>query len=449
MASVSGVRGIVGEGLTPQVASLWANGFGTWVGGKKVILARDTRPTGKMFLYCVKAGLMSAGCDVEDIGIVPTPAGALAVERRGAGGGIIITASHNPQEWNALKFVRSDGRMLTADDFKELQSIVEKGFKTVTWNKIGRDLEWNGAFEMYLGAVLGLGLLDLDRIRRKKFRVAIDCVNGAGGKMYPLLLESLGCEVISIHTELSGIFPRPPEPTPENIKQLCQCVKENNCNIGFAVDPDGDRLAAVGENGNPIGEETTLALAILNTLSKRPGPVVINTLTSQLISDIAHQFSVNCFRSMVGEANVASLMKEKGAVVGGEGNGGVMLAELHLVRDAGVGMALILNELAMSRKPLSVRVASLPKYKMIKATYPIEDFSPQFVLDKLAERLKSERIMLFDGVRIIKDNGWIHTRTSNTEPILRIYSEDKDEHQAESDLKKVIENLDFIIKTYN
>jgi len=446
MTSVSGVRGIVGEGLTPEVALLWAGGFGTWIEGRKVVLARDSRPTGWMFVHAVKAGLMSAGCDIEDVGVVPTPTGVLAVERRGAGGGIIITASHNPQPWNALKFVRPDGRMLTANDFSELEHIVTDGpIRSAAWDKIGRSVDWKGAGEMYLDAALGLGLLDLDRIRRKKLRVAIDCVNGAGSMLYPLLLEALGCEVTSIYCDGSGFFPRSPEPGPENIQELCRCVVTNKCQVGFAVDPDGDRLAAVDETGQPIGEETTLALAILNTLARRPGPVVINSLTSQLICDITRQFEIDCHRSKVGEANVAALMKEVGAVVGGEGNGGVMLAELHLVRDAGVGMALILNEMAAARKPLSIKVAALPQYKMLKTTYPILEFNPQEALDILAERYPYDQVSRTDGVRIANDHGWIQARASNTEPILRIYSEDRDGEQAESALNEMLENIESIV----
>lgn len=447
MAGVSGVRGIVGEGMTPEVASLWSSGFGSWLQGKKVVVSRDSRPTGEMLSYAVKAGLLSAGCDLDDIGVVPTPVGALAVERRGAGGGIIITASHNPQQWNALKFVRHDGRMLTADDFKGLEEIVVNGpIRSVSWDKIGIEVRWDGADIMYLSSLLGLGCLNLDRIRKKNFRVAFDGVNGAGSFLYPKLLEALGCNVEAIHSEGSGLFPHAPEPLPTNLGDLSRKVLEEKCSIGFAVDPDGDRLAVVDEKGRPIGEELTLALGVKAALDYKPGPVVVNCLTSQVIDDIAESYQVTCHRTRVGEANVSARMMEVGAVAGGEGNGGMILPEFHLVRDAGVGMALILNMLSSTRKSVSELVTSLPAYYMIKASYPVGEHDPMELVEAAGGSYANDEISRIDGIRISLPEGWMQMRPSNTEPILRVYAEAGDEAVARRYLNELLGKIEHAAK---
>jgi len=447
MAGVSGVRGIVGEGMTPEVAQLWASGFGTWLRGKKVVLSRDPRPTGVMLNYAVKAGLLAAGCDVDEIGVTTTPIGALAVERRGAGGGIIITASHNAQPWNALKFVRHDGRMLTEADFRELELIVTNGpIRSVPWDKIGREIRWEGADAMYLAAVLGLKPLELDRIRRKKYRVALDAVNGAGSGIYPELLEALGCAVVTIHCDGSGIFPHAPEPLPANLGDLGVSVSENKCHIGFAVDPDGDRLAVVNEKGQPIGEEATLGLGIMAVLESQPGTVVANCLTSNLIDDIAARYSVSCLRTKVGEANVAARIKESGAIAGGEGNGGMILPELHLVRDAGVGMALILNLLSSGKKPVSKLLESFPDYKMIKTSIPVGDTDVHALLEAVAVAYPHDEVSRIEGVRISHADGWVQIRASNTEPILRVYAEATSDSAVESIIGEFRTKLDKIMR---
>lgn len=439
MAGVSGVRGIVGEGMTPEVALLWASGFGTWLQGRKVVVSRDSRPTGGMLSLAVKAGLLSAGCDVDDVGVVPTPVGAMAVERRGAGGGIIITASHNPQSWNALKFVRADGRMLTEGEFRDVEQIVVNGpIRSAAWDRIGIEVAWDGAELMYVSALLGLSMLDLDRIRRKNFEVAFDAVNGAGSFLYPRLLEALGCRVAAIHCDGSGLFPRPPEPLPANLNDLGRKVVEEKCQIGFAIDPDGDRLAVIDEAGRPIGEEVTLALAIKAVLRAQPGAVVVNCLTSNVIDDIAASYGVACHRTRVGEANVAARMKEVGAVAGGEGNGGVILPELHLVRDAGVGMALILNLLAAGKKPVSELAAQLPAYHMIKSSCPVGDRDPVELVEAAAAHYPHDLVTRIDGARISYPEGWVQMRPSNTEPILRVYAEAANPAAAKALLDELI-----------
>ncbi|MDP8228405.1 MAG: phosphoglucosamine mutase [Candidatus Electryoneaceae bacterium] len=446
MAGVSGIRGVVGEGMTPEVALLWSGGFGTWVKGGKVVVARDPRTSGDMLNLAVKAGLAAAGCDVDDAGMIPTPVGALAVERRGAAGGIVITASHNPQQWNALKFIRSDGRMLTANDFTDLERIVVEGpLRTVGWDRLGTVYDWDGAGMAYLGAVTGINFLDLERLNRKRLKVAIDCVNGAGSFLYPELLEALGCEVVSIHCDGSGLFPHVAEPLPENLGDLCRTVVEEQCAIGFAVDPDGDRLAIVDEKGTPIGEELTLALAVKTVLEIQSGPVVVNSLTSQVINDIADMYDVECHRTRVGEANVAAKIMEIQAVVGGEGNGGVILPQVHTVRDGGVGMAIVLNRLATRRGKVSELVDQLPKYRMIKSSYPVTGIEPHELLEEISASYEHDQVSRIDGVRVSYEDGWVQIRPSNTEPILRVYAESTNIEHARSMIEEMQNHLRRIV----
>lgn len=447
MTSVSGIRGIVGIGMTPEVAMLWSGGFGTWVKGEKVIVGRDSRPTGKMLSYSVKAALSAAGCDVEDIGVVPTPTACLAVKRRGAGGGIIITASHNSQEWNALKFARPDGRMLSSKDFKQLEHIVSEGpLKSASWDRIGLFREWDDAGIMHISSITGISMLDLRKLYSKKFKVAIDCINSAGGYVYPDLLEALGCEVVKINADGSGMFAHTPEPLPENLKQLGKVVVEEKCAIGFAVDPDGDRLAIVNEKGQPIGEELTLALAVKTVLQYKTGPVVVNCLTSQIVEDIAKDLNAEFHRTRVGEANVSARIEEVNAIIGGEGNGGVILPELNSVRDAGVGMALILNLLASGKRKISEIVGLLPDYHMIKTKLPVGANDPTEVLERLASFYPYDQISRIDGIRVVYDDGWVQARASNTEPILRVFSESVDPERAESLIKEMLKRIESISK---
>lgn len=442
MIGVSGVRGVIGKGMTPELALLWAGGFGTWIGGGKVVVGRDTRPSGEMLCAAVSAGLSGCGCDVEDVGVLPTPTVALAVEKRGAAGGIIITASHNPQEWNALKFVRSDGRMLTPTDFTELHGLVVQGpLRSVPWNRLGTIRKWDGAETAYLSAVLGVSILNLDRIRKRRFKVVLDAVNGAGSFTYPKLLEALNCSVVPLNDTGSGIFPHSPEPRPEALEDLSRVVKAESADLGFAVDPDGDRLAAVDETGQPIGEEVTLALAIQSVLEITPGPVVVNSLTSQVVEYVAGQYGVPCHRTRVGEANVAVGIKEFDAVAGGEGNGGLIYPALHLVRDAGIAMALVLNRLASGRKTLSALAGALPNYKMVKAAFPLGDRDAQTIIEEVAKFYSHDQVSRADGLRVVYEDGWVQVRASGTEPILRVFAESLSQEKAERYSAEMLEHL--------
>src|SRR6266571_2095775 len=347
MVSVSGVRGLVGIDLTPEVVARWAAAFGTWAKNGRpdgpttrrppVVLGRDARTSGPMFAAAATAGLVSVGCDVVDVGLVATPTVQLAVEHHRAAGGIILTASHNPIEWNALKFVGPDGIFLdgiAGTRVRELaagESLPRAGYKAIGGVEADAD-----AIARHLAAVLALRAVDLRKIRRRRFRVALDTVRGAGGAVMPELLERLGCRVTAINLETDGLFPRPPEPVPENLRDLGALVRRRKADIGIAVDPDVDRLAIVDEQGRPIGEDYTLAFAIRAVLGKRDGgrgkgkTVVCNLSTSLVVEDAAKEFGAMVVRAPVGEAHVARKINELKAVIGGEGNGGVMYPALHV-----------------------------------------------------------------------------------------------------------------------
>ncbi|MCI0515238.1 phosphoglucosamine mutase, partial [candidate division KSB1 bacterium] len=340
MISVAGIRGVVGETLTPEVILKFALAFGTQAGPGKIVVGSDTRVTGPMVKHAVIAGLQAVGCTVIDVGICPTPTVQMATEKLSDGGGIIITASHNPIEWNALKLLSKDGLFLTAEAGKQLQELVQKGtFNYVAWDRIGHYQSYEQALSDHQQAILALPYLDLKAIQKRRFKVALDCVNGAGSVMLPEFLRTLGCDVHPINCTPDGLFPHTPEPVPENLTQLCDEVRKTGADLGFAVDPDSDRLAIIANLGLPLGEEYTLALVTDFILKKKRGPVVLNASTSLAAEDIARAYGVDVLRTKVGESHVAQKMAEIGAVIGGEGNGGVMLPDLHLGRDAIVGVA--------------------------------------------------------------------------------------------------------------
>ncbi len=350
IVSVSGVRGIVGTDLTPEVVKRYASAFGLLArrsGGHHVVLGRDARTSGPMFADAAAAALQESGVSVIDCGLIPTPTAQLAVEHHGAAGGIVITASHNPVEWNALKFVGPDGLFLDREKAAELFELADGRQAVQASDKsVGERTVDKGAVERHLQAVLELDLVDIDAVRSRCFTVALDCVRGAGGTIMPALLDRLGCRMVGIDLETDGLFPRPPEPVPANLTGVADLVRDSGADIGLAVDPDVDRLALLDENGTAIGEDYTLAFALRAVLPKRKGPVVTNLSTSRVVEDAARAFNAEFHRAPVGEANVASAMKDCQAVIGGEGNGGVMLPELHIGRDAPVATVLVLSLLA-------------------------------------------------------------------------------------------------------
>src|SRR5437762_5068938 len=379
MISVSGVRGLVGTDLTPEIVARWAAAFGTWakdgtpVGPSarrpvKIVVGRDARTSGPMFAGAATAGVQSVGCNVIDVGLVATPTVQLAVDYHHAAGGIILTASHDPIEWNALKFVGPDGIFLDSGAGTRVRELAAgDALPRANYNAIGGVEADSNAISRHLAAVLALRGVDIRAIRRRKFRIALDTVRGAGGALMPELFERLGCRVAAINLETDGLFPRPPEPVPENLKALGALVRRKKADVGIAVDPDVDRLAIVDEKGRPIGEDYTLAFAIRAVRPSGRQTVVCNLSTSRVAEDAAKDFGATVVRAPVGEADVARKIIELNAVIGGEGNGGVMYPALHVGRDAPVAGALLLGLLARERATVSELVGRAPRYTIVKA----------------------------------------------------------------------------------
>lgn len=431
MVSVSGIRGEVGSTLTPEVIQKYTVAFGTYLKGGMVIVGRDSRVSGPFVANIVMGCLIAAGCRVIDIGIVPTPTVQMAIEHHKAAGGIAITASHNPIQWNGLKFMDHNSRFLSPENAKKVYAMGENGeFSLKEWAGLGSEEIDENANERHNEAILKLPYINTEKIKSKKFKVVLDCVNGAGGLIVPDLLKKLGCEIIVINGEPTGKFAHTPEPLPENLTELCKTVKNENADIGFAVDPDVDRCAIVDNTGTPIGEEYTLALAVKLVLSQKMGRVAVNMSTSRASEDITKYYNGMFVRSKVGEINVAEKMLEIDAVIGGEGNGGVILPELHLGRDAPLAVAMTLQYLTEFEGTMQDLFMSLPQYKMVKAKVSIEGMDPDKVLSTMAERYKNEQVNLLDGVKIDFKDSWVHLRKSNTEPIVRVMTEAPDEKQA-------------------
>ena len=433
MVGVSGVRGIVGKDLTDEIVGRYARAFGLWAAGRKplVVVGRDARESGPAFERAVVDGLRSVGCAVVKVGLVPTPTVQLAVEHHAAGGGIAITASHNPIEWNALKFIGPDGIFLDGADGARVQKLVgEDGGGRGRTGEVTTD---DGAVERHLDAVLRLAAVAVERIRKRKLTVALDAVRGAGGPVMRALLERLGCEVAGINLETDGRFPRSPEPVPENLGGLSTLVTRAGAALGIAVDPDVDRLAIVDEAGTPIGEDYTLAFAVRAVLGKgergkgKGATVVCNLSTSLVVEDAARECGAEVVRTPVGEVHVSRAILRLAAVIGGEGNGGVMYPALHAGRDAPVAAALLLTLLARDGRRMSELVAAAPRYAIVKAKVERGAGSREQRLERvyaeLRRRFPDARADTQDGLRLAWWDRWLHVRPSNTEPIIRLIAE--------------------------
>jgi len=456
MVGVSGVRGIVGKDLTPEVVARWAMAFGLWAREHRpaVVVGRDARPSGPEFAQAAIAALRRAGCDVIDVGLVPTPTVQLAVEHHHAGGGIAITASHNPIEWNALKFIGPDGIFLDGDAGTRVRALA--GNDTGTGRGRGSPKGLPGgrgergrvsadpaAIERHLEGVLQLAVVDVERIRARRFTVALDAVRGAGGAIMPALLERLGCRVVGVNLETDGRFPRAPEPVPENLGELAALMRGSGAHVGIAVDPDVDRLAIVDESGTPIGEDYTLAFAVRAVLEPGKGEggrakgntVVCNLSTSLVVEDAARDCGATVVRTPVGEVHVARKMVELGAPIGGEGNGGVMYPALHVGRDAPVAAALLLALLARTGRRVSEWVAAAPRYAIVKAKLERGARNAERGLDDVYAALRSRfpeaSADTQDGLRLAWRDRWLHVRPSNTEPIIRLIAEAPSGAEAE------------------
>ncbi|HSJ31755.1 MAG TPA: phosphoglucosamine mutase [Longimicrobiales bacterium] len=439
MVSVSGVRGRVGAGLTPEVVARFASAFGAWVrerSGKsrpKVVLGRDSRTSGPMFGRVVAGALQSVGCDVVEIGVAPTPTALYTIRALGADGAIVVTASHNPVEWNALKLASSSGMFLDADEAPQMRAFVnDRPIERAQWDALGEVATDEGAVQRHLEAVLGIPYLDIPALRKRRFRVGLECINGAGSVLLPRLLEELGCEVMGLNLEPTGRFAREPEPVAENLGDLERLVRDNGLDIGLATDPDADRLSLVSDAGRAIGEDYTLALAAALVLRHRKGPVVTNLSTSRVVQDVADAAGVELQRAPVGEINVARRMESAGAVVGGEGNGGVILPDVQLTRDAAVAVALVLQLLLEDGRKVSEIVAAGQGYTIVKDKLPRDSGSLDTAYSVLEGQMGAPQSDRQDGLRLDwpQERRWVHLRASGTEPILRIIAEAPSEEGA-------------------
>lgn len=422
IVSVSGVRGIVGEGLTPQVALAFAGALGAHVQGGSVVVGRDGRPSGTMLRHAVLAGLAAAGCEVHDLGVAATPTVGLAVRTLEAAGGIQITASHNPAPWNGLKLFGPDGRVLSAKVGEQIKARFEAGdVRRVPWSELGSVRPYRQAEEAHGDLVLQA--IDGARVRAARFKALLDGNGGAGGPLGRRLLQALAVETIAEGCDADGYFRHEPEPTAENLRDLCPLVRKHEADLGFALDPDSDRLALIDETGRYIGEELTLALAVLCRLRRERGPVVINMSTSRVVEDIAAKFGCACHRSAVGEANVADKMKEVGAAIGGEGNGGVIDPRIGYVRDPFIGMALVLSLMAETNRKLSELANDLPAYTIVKDKYTVSREGLPRLFAALKAKWPEAKVNEVDGLRLDWSERWVHVRPSNTEPIVRVIAE--------------------------
>lgn len=425
MISVSGIRGIVGTDLTPENITRFTAAYGTWLEGGTVVLGRDTRVTGQFCEDLVAATLQSVGCDVIKVGVVPTPTVAMGVLHHNAAGGIIISASHNPEEWNALKLLNDKSEFLDSEQGREVIQISERqSFRYQRFDAIGNITTDNEALDYHIDQILKLPYIDAGLIASRHFTVALDPVNGTGAIALPPLLEKLGVTAIhKINDAPNGLFAHNPEPLPEHLQDISALVRQKKCDLGIVTDPDADRLALVTDKGEPFGEEYTQAAAFDFILSKKPGPSATNLSSSRVAEDVTTKFNQKCHRSAVGEINVVKKMQEVHAVIGGEGNGGVINPDLHYGRDALVGTAMILQLLAEREVTASEYRASLPDYFMNKGKVQLDGIDGDAVLKKAEEVFADRNPDTTDGVKINFEEGWVHLRKSNTEPIIRIYSE--------------------------
>jgi len=433
---ISGVRGVVGDSLTPQLSASFAQAFGSYLGRGKVIVGQDARISGTMVKNAIYSGIISVGCQPVNIGICPIPSILILIKKRKAIGGIAVTASHNPKDWNGLKFINEKGLFFNHSQIEEFLDIYHQGdFSLVKVENYKSLLYEKKPTDPHLKKLLKY--LNVDLIRRKKFKVAADCYNGAGAVLVPQFLKALGCQMILINTTLDGAFAHHPEPIPENISKLSRIIKEKKADIGFVQDADADRLAIVNEKGEPIGEELTLALAVKYILNKKSGPVVTNLSTTQAIDDIADEHNAPVFRTKIGEINVVEEIINRKALIGGEGNGGVIFPELHPCRDSFTAIGLTLESMASSGKSISQLQEEIPKYYMIKDKI---DGTPEQAYSMLRELKKiysgKEQISTLDGLKINFRDAWVHIRPSNTEPIIRIVAEAKRRDEVEMLLEK-------------
>lgn len=437
--SISGIRGVVGQSLTPQLLIKFSEAFSTYIGGGEIAVASDTRPSAEMVKCAVMAGVLSCGASPIDLGILPIPSLQIYTKENDLKGAISITASHNPVEWNALKLIKAGGYFLSPYEAEELLDFYYQGkFHRIQKPEIIR--KEDNPFSIHANKIMDI--TDTGAIHKRRPKVIIDPCAGAATPYVTTFLENLGAEVVCIHDQMIQGFPRNPEPIAENLDKLCQTVQQEQADIGFAQDADADRLAVVDENGTPLGEEYTLALAIDYYLTKKEkSPVVINLSTTRVIDDIAARTGVKLYRTKVGEINVARKMLETGAKIGGEGNGGVMVADVHTCRDSFSGMALILEYLAHSQANISELRKALPDYFMIKDKVKASFRDRKKILDTLGEKFSGGIVDKQDGLRMEFPEFWFHVRPSNTEPVIRLQVEAEEKQLSQNIYQKIKEEI--------
>ena len=434
--SVSGLRGIVGDGLNPLNTVRYTAAFASWNGKGLYLLGSDTRPHGDVFVDLVKATLRALGNDVVDLGIVPTPTLLYLVRKWEAQGGVIVTASHNPIEWNALKFVKKGGIFPSDREKEDIEKGLDGPFKWARWDEVGGFLEDFTAWTEHVDDILTSPYVDVDSIKSKNFKVAVDAVNGAAHEALPALLEELGTGVVRLNCSPESPFPHKPEPRPDALVELDALLKAGSVDIGFAVDPDGDRLLLGITGRGLLSEEYTVPLAVYSVLMRKKGDVVVNYSSSLLTDRIASKFGVKVYRARVGEANVVEKMREVGALIGGEGNGGVIFPEINSARDSLVGAALILS--LFSKRGFEV-IDELPQYHLIKKSFPVKE---KFQAQRLAAYFENGQVSLEDGLYVRYENSWVHIRPSNTEPIIRVFAEAESSEDAEN----LVKNAEDVLK---
>lgn len=445
IVSISGIRGIFGVSLRPENIVKYITAFAKYVDNKRVVIGRDGRLRGDLIEKIVESTLLMNGCEVINLGMAPTPTITLAVETMKAGGGISITASHNPQEWNGMKFINSEGIFLNADENKKFLSYVDDSDVNETaWDKV-KQLEYYPGFnKFHINRVLHIKSVDVKKIKKRKFKVVVDCVNSSGSFIVPKLLEKLGCKVIKVDCDGSGLFTRMPEPIPENLKKTCTAVKKNKADVGIVVDPDADRLVFITNKGLPFGEENTITTFINHILKNTPAKkriASVNLSTSRSVDDVVKAHGGKLYKAPVGEINVIGKMKEQGAVVGGEGSGGVILPEIHYGRDSLVGIAVILSEFAEFKGTVSEYKKGLPEYHIRKAKISLDNINSDSIFGFLKEKYKEFPQNNEDGLRIDFEDSWVNFRKSNTEPIIRIITEAETPKAAEEMQNKFLAEI--------
>ncbi len=446
---ISGLRGIVGESLSPEIAARYAAAFGTFVGHGTVAVGRDCRASGEMMHSAAVAGLVSVGCEVMDLDICPTPTVVYVTRRGTVAGAIMLTASHNPEQWNGMKFVSREGQFLSPDEVAAFRKLVKgKGAKYADWDALRPVKKNPNAIYAHINSILSSELFRSIRpaLIERKMKVGVDAVNGAASVAACQLVEALGAEPIRLYCSIEPMkqgatFPRKPEPEAQNLGDLCNLVRERKLDLGIAFDPDGDRFSCVDEAGVPLGEEATICLACKYVLPRRKGLVVVNLSTTRAVDEVCAELGATVERTPVGEANVADRMEKAQAVLGGEGNGGVILPELNFTRDGLVAAATVIGLVSQGREPLSAIGATLPRYQMVKTTMHLtrDQFAERS--EKLVKAFEDAQVDRQDGLKFDAKEYWVHVRPSNTEPIVRIIAEAKTDAQAKEAADKVRQAL--------